>query len=49
MSKEKQFLITDKRNNSSQVVTAIDKHHARARGESIFNTSALNIKVKTIK
>ena len=43
-----EFIIINKKTKESQVINALDKHHARAIGERIFNTDTKNIKIKKL-
>jgi len=45
---QKEFIVIDKQTKKSQVVNAIDKHHASAIAERLFNTEIKNIKVKKL-
>ena len=48
-SQQKEFVVCDKATKKSQVVLAIDRHHASAIAERLFNIEYKNIKVKKIK
>jgi len=46
---QKEFLVTQKKTKQSQIVLAIDRYHASAIAERLFNTEIKNIKVKKLK
>jgi hypothetical protein len=47
-AEQKEFIVIDKITKKSQVVLAIDKHHASAIAERLFNTEVKNIKTKKL-